>query len=425
MIKKTGSRAEPTRETTIVTTQRDETGGPLRDLRVIEVASFVAVPAAGAMLADLGAHVIKVETPAGEIYRKGRPRFQGFDSDFPESPAFQMDNRGKRSMALDLTRSEARDALLRVIDTADVMITNLLPERRRKYGLDHESLHARKPSLVLGAISGYGLGGPRENEPAFDYTAYWARGGLMDLMRDVGVPPSMQRPGVGDHAAASNLVVGILSALRERDRTGEGTYVDVSLRNTALHILGTDVATALVTGQAPGRHDRRAPLNALWNTYPVADDDRWIMLCMVEPDRYWETFCRAIGREDLLADERFADGWSRSQHAAQLVGELEDTFASRTLEEWEKVLGETRVIWAPVKRIEEVIEDPTAREHGCFHPLDHSEAGCFETVSPPLSIHGHDLKRPAAAAPLGADTRAVLAEAGLSEAEIEAALEGH
>lgn len=396
--------------------------GPLSDVRVVEVASFVAVPAAGAMLADLGAQVIKVEVPHGEIYRKGRPRFQGFDSDFPESPAFQMDNRGKRSAALDLSRADVREALLRVIEAADVMITNLLPERRRRYGLDHESLLARKPSLVVGGISGYGLGGPRENEPAFDYTAYWARGGLMDLLRDADVAPSMQRPGIGDHAAASNLVVGLLAALRERDRTGRGTYVDVSLRSTALHILGTDVSNALVTGECPKRHDRKSPTNALWNTYPVADEDRWLMLCMIEPDRYWEVFCRAIGREDLLADERFADGWKRTTHAADLVAELEATFRTRTLDEWEKVLGDARLIWAPVRRADEVARDVSAREHGHFHEIEHVEAGPFETVSCPIRILGHDLQRRAAAAPLGADTRAVLAEAGLAEAEIDVLL---
>lgn len=402
--------------------QETGSGGPLRGLKVVEVASFVAVPAAGAMLADLGADVVKVEVPNGEIYRKGRPAFQGFDSDFPESPGFQMDNRGKRSMALDLTRPEARAALLRVIDGADVVLTNLLPERRKKYGLDHASLRARKPSLVVGAISGYGIDGPREDEPAFDYTAYWARGGLMDLMRDAGVPPSMQRPGIGDHAAASNLVCGLLAGLRERDRSGEGCYVDVSLRNTALHIMGTDAATTLVTGVAPGRHDRKAPLNALWNTYPVAGDDRWLMLCMIEPDRYWDVFCRAIGRQDLLEDERFADGWARTSNAAALVAELEETFAGKTLPEWEKVLNESRLIWAPVKRIDEVVEEPSARAHRYFHTLEHAEAGEFETVSLPIQMEGHDLTPRRAAAPLGADTRAVLAEAGLSEREIDEAV---
>jgi formyl-CoA transferase len=400
--------------------------GPLRDLRVVEVASFVAVPAAGGMLADLGAEVVKVEVPRGEIYRLGRPALMGLDSDFPESPAFQMDNRAKRSVTLDLTRPTARDALVRLVGAADVMITNLLPDRRRKYGLDHESLLARFPRLVVGAISGYGLDGPSADEPAFDYTAFWARGGLMDQMRDAGVPPSMLRPGMGDHAAASNLVVGLLAALRERDRTGVGTFVDVSLRNTALHILGNDASIALATDQAPPRHDRRKPTNPLWNSYPVGgevgEQDRWLMLCMIEPDRYWATFCGAIGRDDLLSDERFADAWARTANAADLVVELERTFATKTLAEWEKILNEARLIWSPVKRIDEVTRDPAARAHGYFHEIEHPEAGRFETVSPPLRIHGHDLKRKEAAAPLGAHTREVLVEAGLTDEEIDALL---
>jgi len=397
--------------------------GPLRELRVVEVASFVAVPAAGGMLADLGAEVIKVEVPNGEIYREGLPRFMGFDSEFAESPAFQMDNRGKRSVALDLTQSVARDALLRVIERADVLLTNLLPARRRKYGLDHESLLARFPRLVVGAISGYGLGGPRENEPAFDYTAFWARAGLMDLLRDAGVPPSMLRPGMGDHAAASNLVVGVLTALRERDRTGRGTLVDVSLHNTALHVLGNDASTALVVGESPKRHDRKHPMNPLWNSYPVGtdvgDEDRWLMLCMIEPDRYWGTLCVAIGREDLREDERFADSWGRTANAPELVTELERTFAGKSLVEWEKILDQARLIWAPVKRIHEVARDAGAREHGYFQEIEHPQAGRFETVSPPIRIQGQDLAPHAAAAPLGAHTRQVLSEAGLSEREIE------
>jgi len=397
--------------------------GPLADLRVVEVASFVAVPAAGGMLADLGAEVVKVEVPKGEIYRLGRPAFMGIASDFPESPAFQMDNRAKRSMALDLTKPAARDALLRVVEGADVLLTNLLPERRTKYGLDHEGLLERFPRLVIGAISGYGLGGPRENEPSFDYTAYWARGGLMDMMRDAGVPPSMLRPGMGDHAAASNLVAGVLAALRERDRTGRGTFVDVSLHGTALHILGNDASIALAVGEAPKRHDRKKPMNPLWNSYPVGGDvgeqDRWLMLCMIEPDRYWATFCAAIGREDLLVDERFADAWGRTANAAELVVELERTFATKPLAEWEKIMNEARLIWAPVRRVAEVAEDPTIRAHGYFHEVEHEQAGAFETVSTPIRIQGHALRPRRAAAPLGAHTREVLAEAGLSDAEIE------
>ena len=391
---------------------------PLAGIRVIEVAHYVAVPAAGAMLADLGADVVKVELPHGEVYRHGRPSISGYDSDFPENPPFHMDNRGKRSIALDLTRPEARDALLRLIDRADVFITNLLPGRRAKYGVDHKSLLARKPSLLIGAITGYGNGGAEADWPAFDYTAYWARSGMMDIMHDEGVPPSMQRPAVGDHAAAMSLVCGLLAALRMRDATGRGHYVDVSLLQTGFYILGTDVANALVTRAPPRRHNRKAAPNPLWNSYPVAGD-RWLLLVMIEADRYWPRFCAAIGRRDLVDDDRFADAWKRHGHCRELVSELETTFATRTLEEWRPRLDAADLIWSPVNRVEEAIFDEQARAMGIFYEVEHGRAGPFETVGPPFRIEGTEIGARKAAPALHADAREILAETGLADAEIE------
>jgi crotonobetainyl-CoA:carnitine CoA-transferase CaiB-like acyl-CoA transferase len=391
---------------------------PLSGIRVVEVAHFVAVPAAGALLADLGADVVKVELPGGEIYRHGRPRLSGYDSDFSENPPFHMDNKGKRSLALDLSRIEAREALLRLIDRAEIFITNLLPARRVKFGLDHDSLLARHPRLVVGGISGYGHGGEREDWPAFDYSTYWARTGMMDTMRDVGVPPSMQRPAVGDHAAAVNLVCGLLAALRLRDATGKGQYVDVSLLQTGFHILGTDVANALVTRAPARRHDRRDTPNPLWNSYPVAGD-RWLLLVMIQPDRYWPSLCEAIGRSDLMTDPRFDDPWKRLENRRELIAILEDAFAQRTLEEWGPVLDAAGVIWAPVNRVEEAVEDPEARALGYFHEIEHDSAGRFETVGPPFRIEGADLGARQAASPLHADAREILREAGLAEDDIE------
>ena len=195
---------------------------PLDGMRVVEVASYVAVPAAGGLLADLGADVVKVEVPRGELYRRTRPKYAGYTTEFPENPPFHMDNRGKRSLAVDLTRPEAREAVVRLIDRSEIFITNLLPSRRRRFGLDHETLLARHPRLVMGAINGYGIAGEEADRPAFDSAAYWARTGLMDMMRDEGLPPSLQRPAVGDHAAAVNLVCGILAAMRLRDATTDG-----------------------------------------------------------------------------------------------------------------------------------------------------------------------------------------------------------
>lgn len=392
---------------------------PLEGVRVVEVAHFVAVPAAGALLADLGAEVVKVEWPArGEVYRRSKPRYAGYGSDFPESPAFHMDNRGKRCLALDLARPEGREALLRLLDRAEIFITNLLPHRRARFGLDHASLLERRPRLVMGAITGYGLGGEEADRPAFDYAAYWARTGMMDLMRDEGVAPSLQRPAVGDHAAASNLVCGILAAMRLRDADGRGRYVESSLLQTGFHVLGNDVATALVTGEPVRRHDRRAPPNPLWNSYRTADG-RWLLLVMVEPDRYWEPLCRALGRPELAEDERFAGYLERMRNAAALTAELERSFAERRLEEWQPVLDAAGLIWAPVRRVDEAVRDPQARAMGYFPELEHAEAGRFETVGPPFRIEGSPLGARRAAGAVNAEARAVLAEAGLSAEEID------
>jgi formyl-CoA transferase len=391
---------------------------PLEGVRVIEIAHFVAVPAAGSLLADLGADVIKVEVPPhGEIYRYSRPIFSGLKSEFPEGPGFHLDNRGKRSLMLDLTHPEARSALLRVIDTADVVTTNLLPGRRTKYGLDHETLLARKPSLIVAGINGYGHGGEEADRPAFDYAAYWARSGMMDLMRDEGVPPSMLRPGVGDHAAASNLVIAILAALRMRDATGQGRYVEVSLLQTGLYILGCDVAMALVAREPLRRHDRKACANALWNTYEVAGG-RWIMLVMIDPTVYWPRLCRALERPDLLDDPRFAEPFARSANGAALVAELEREFAKRSLDEWRERLDAAGLIWSPVSRVDEVLDDPQARAMGYFEPLEHPEAGRFESLGPPFRMEGVKLGTRRACLAAGADGEAVLREAGLDESEI-------
>ncbi len=391
---------------------------PLAGIRVVEVAHYVAVPAAGALLADLGAEVIKVEPPPkGEIYRRGRLKYMGYETEFPEYPPFHMDNRGKRSIVLDLARSEAREALVRMLAHAEVFITNLLPGRREKYGLDHETLLARYPRLVMGAISGYGMGGDESDRPAFDYAAYWARTGMMDVMRDEGVAPSLLRPGVGDHAAASNLVCGILAALRLVEAEGQGRYVDVSLLQTGFHILGNDLATALVTRQPVRRHDRRAPQNALWNSYEVAGG-RWILLVMIDIDRYWPQFCAAIERLDLRDDPRFAEPFERMKHTPALSAEIEKAFASRTLEEWRPRLDAAGLIWSPVNRVEEAIHDPQARALGYIQEIEHARAGCFETVGPPFRIEGVRLGARRPISDLHADAEAILREAGLSEEEI-------
>ncbi len=390
---------------------------PLEGIRVIEVAHFVAAPSAGALLADLGAEVIKVEVPEGEIYRHVRPAFAGIDSDFDASPGFQLNNRGKRSLALDLKQPESVDALHRVIDTADVLLTNTLPDRRPRFRLDAEGLLGRKPDLIYASLTGYGSKGADASTPAFDYAAYWARTGLMDLMHDQGTPPAFLRPGLGDHAAGLSLVTGILSALRVKERTGRGQYIDVSLMGVGLYVSGCDTAMVAATGKNPPRHVREAPSNPLWNQYRTADD-RWLFLVMVESDRYWPLVARAVGRERWLEDARFRDAESRAAHSAELVGELDAVFATETLAAWEGRLAKAGLIWAPARTMAEALQDEQVAANGYTTPLEEEVAGRFDSIAPPFSLSEHTGPSGRAAPRLGADTDDVLRSAGLSDDEI-------
>ncbi len=390
---------------------------PLSGIRVVELASFVAAPAAGALLADLGAEVIKVEVPWGEIYRHSLPRFAGYESEFGLAPHFHMDNRGKRSVALDLALPEAVDALKRLVDGADVMLTNMLPTRLAKYGLDPDTLHAKRPELIVARISGYGPVGPEADSPAFDYSSYWARTGFMDLLHEPEAPPAFQRPGMGDHSAALSLVVGVLSALRQRDRGEPGQVIDVSLQHIGFYILGNDAAMTLVTGQTPPRHDRRAARNPLWNHYPT-EDGRWIFLVMIESDRYWPELTRALGLPELAADERFQGAVERYRNSAALIERLDEVFRSKPLAAWRGTLSKYRLIWAPVLTLAEAAQDEQAEAFGSFPTVEHPEAGAFRTIAPPLRMSGYPLDGTAPAPALAADTETVLREAGVPDDQI-------
>lgn len=390
---------------------------PLEGIKVVEIASFVAVPAAGALLADLGAEVVKVEVPWGEIYRHSSPRLAGFDSDFPAGPPFQMDNRGKRSLALDLALPQAQEALAKVVAGADILITNVLPARLEKYGLAPESLRAERPELIVGRLSGYGPDGDRADDPAFDYTAFWSLSGLMDHLHDLDSPPGWMRPGVGDHSAAMSLVVGLLAALRVRDAGGDGQIVDVALQHIGYYINGNDTAHSLVTGETPPRHDRRSPRNPLWNHYQCRDG-RWLFLVMIDSERYWPTFARAIGRPELAKDPRFENAIERFRNTREMVSLLDELFATRSLEEWTTALNAERVIWAPVRTLAEAIEDENAAAFGSFPTVDHPEYGSFKSVAPPLKLSGHEMTGDAPAPLLSADTAAILSEAGVDDETI-------
>jgi crotonobetainyl-CoA:carnitine CoA-transferase CaiB-like acyl-CoA transferase len=387
----------------------------------VEVATFVAAPAAGALLADLGAEVIKVEVPGGELIRHTRPRHNGFGSDFDGSPQFEMDNRGKRSLTLDLKHGPARDALVRVIEGADVLLTNMLPGRCRGFGIDPETLRAGHPELIYACLTGYGTRGDEADAPSFDYAALWARTGMMDLTRDPEAVPAFLRPGVGDHSAALSLVCGILAALRARDAGEGGQVIDVSLLQTGLYLQGNDLSQVLATGNPAPMHDRTAPRNPLWNHYATGDG-RWVMRVMIESPRYWGSFVQAIERPELEEDPRFLGPVERYRHSRELVEILDAVFAATTLAGWEAKLAGHEVIWSPVRRLDETSQDPQVQAMGYFCTVDHPEIGTFKSVGPPLLMSAHPMPADRPAPPLGGDSESVLRAAGLLESEVEEAL---
>jgi crotonobetainyl-CoA:carnitine CoA-transferase CaiB-like acyl-CoA transferase len=235
------------------------------------------------------------------------------------------------------------------------------------------------------------------------------------------VAPSFLRPGVGDHALALSVVTGVLAALRMRDRSGEGQVVDVNLMHVGLYIQGNDVAHALATGEAPPRHDRQRPRNPLWNHYQTKDG-RWIFLVMIESDRYWPILCEALGLGDLAADERLEGAVGRYRNSEELTARLAARIAERSLDAWREVFAAHRLIWAPVLSVAEAVQEPAAAASGAFVEVEHPVAGAFRSVAAPLSMSGYDLSSGDAAPLLGEHSREVLAEAGLSGEEIDAAL---
>lgn len=390
---------------------------PLEGIKVVEIANYVAVPAAGTLLRELGADVIKVEVPWGDFYRFATPRRNGYQSDFPISSNYEMDNRGKRSLALDLALPQSVEALGKVIESVDIVITNTLPGRLSKYGLDPETLLAKRPELIIARLGGFSADASQADDPGFDQTSFWALSGMMDQQRDSDSPPAFFRPGVGDHCAGLAMVSGILAAVLTRNQTGKGQVVDVNLQQVGFYIGGNDSCQSLATGEQPPRHDRLAPRNPLWNHYRTADD-RWLLLVMIDSTLYWPTLANAMGLTDLIEDERFAQPKARFEHNRTLVEILDVAFAKRTLAEWHETFDGQKIIWAPARTVQEAVSDPKAHENGCFSTIEHPEHGSFKTVAPPFRLSEHAMHGTAPAPALNAHTEEVLREAGVDEETI-------
>ncbi|MFN3975354.1 MAG: CaiB/BaiF CoA transferase family protein, partial [Dehalococcoidia bacterium] len=379
--------------------------GPLEGIRVLEIANWVAGPASCAILAELGAEVIKVEPPD-----TGDPMRSVTTSPLGVVPytsgvnvAIEEDNRGKKSIAVNLEHPSGQDVVHKLAERSDVLVTNLIPRRQERYRLRYEDVYALNPRIIYVSLTGYGQEGPEKDRPGFDYAAFWARSGIMGTIGEPQWTPVNQRPGMGDHTTSLAMAAAVGFALYERERSGKGQRIDCALLHTGLWVLGMDVVAAFYHRMAVQKVARTEVGNPLFNYYQ-AGDGKWIQLVMIESERFWPQFCRALGLEHLINDPRFDTHAHRRENCRALIRILDEHFATRTREEWGKRLDAEGCIWAVVQSLDEVIVDPQVHANKYVATLHHASGEEFQVVTAPMKFRRTPGKIPGPAPELGQHT---------------------
>jgi crotonobetainyl-CoA:carnitine CoA-transferase CaiB-like acyl-CoA transferase len=395
--------------------------GAFDGVRVVELAQWVFVPVAGALLADWGADVIRVERLDGDPYRGLATQGIGTDSG-GVNLSMALANRGKRSIAVDLARPEGIAVLHELLASADVLLTSFRPAALSRLGLDPTTLRERYPRLIFARGHGYGVRGPDANQSGYDSSAFWARGGLAHIL----TPPEQdypigQRGAMGDRNGGMALGFGIAAALFKRARTGVGSVVDVSLLATAMWMLSSDLLAVLNGNPVLPSSGRSVPFNPLVGSYRTSDG-RHISLMFLQGDRYWRDFCVLVGREDLIDDPRFADMAARRTNATACVAELDAIFARHALSEWKELLAGIDAPWAPVQSVQELVDDPQAIANGYLGDVTLDDGFTYRLPVVPVQLD--EEPPPMRRAPEhGEHTESVLEELGYDWDQIGALLE--
>lgn len=393
-------------------------GRPLEGIKVVEASMWAFVPVAGAMLSDMGAEVIKVEPTSGDPIR-GLRSVPGATGAEKLELSWECYNRGKKSITLDLKEPEGQAVLMRLLEDADVFLTNFLPRARKAMNIDEDTLRARFPNLIYAYGSAVGHRGPEGDKGGYDAISYWARGGIASALTepDAEYPVSPAGPAHGDTLSGSMLAGGICAALAKRAMTGEASTVEVSLLNAAMWSMQRGIAQTTIDGidNFP-RPPRGQPNNLLSYTYRTRDG-RFLALCMLQSDKYWAPLMKLIGREDLITDPSYADSRARAANSAECCAELTRIFESRTLAEWREILKQQDGQWDVVQHIGELHGDVQVQANEYLQTVTTTVGIDIPVVSVPMQFDGRPLL--AGQSPdVGAHSDEVLAAAGLSEDEI-------
>lgn len=389
----------------------------LKGIRVIEAATMVFVPSAAAIMADFGAEVIKVEAPGGgDIHRYGH-----LLPGMPESPVpyvFQVDNRNKKSIVLDLKKEEGREILGKMVATADVFLTSYRSKALKNLKMTYEDFQPLNPRLIYGYGSGYGEQGPEADKPGYDMVCYWSRSGIEGQIFPMNDWLGPIPYGAGDHPSGMTLLTAIMFALYAREKTGQGTKV-----STSLLACGAWANSNMIQGQLCGaRFLERVPREQSYNftfIYYLARDGRPLKLNINDQKKDWEPFCRAVGRPDLIDDPRFATVDVRVKHMSELIALFDEAFGRHDLAYWDKVLSEHDIPFTSIRNYEEIAGDPQMAATKVFTEVDHPRYGPFRTVDSPFKIEGQKKIKPGAAPELGEHTQEVLTALGYPEEKIK------
>jgi crotonobetainyl-CoA:carnitine CoA-transferase CaiB-like acyl-CoA transferase len=387
----------------------------LDGIRVIDAANFIAGPVSTTVMADFGADVIKVEPPTGDIYRVRGAGYVPSPYNYP----WIVDNRTKRSVAIDLRTRDGQDLLHRLVREVDVFVTNAPLDSRARLRVRYEDLAPLNARLIYASISAYGETGDEASKPGFDSIALWARTGLMDLVRaSPDTPPARSLPGMGDHPTGMSLFGAIMAGLYHRERTGRGTAVSTSLLANGLWMNAIPIQGILCGARTEVRPPREESVSALANLYRCRDG-RWFMLTITGDERHWDGFAKGIGREDLVTDPRFAETPNRRKHARALTAILDEHFGTKDWVDWYPILEKTGVAFGVVGTLDDIPHDAQMRASGALVPIDDPRAGASLTVASPLQIDGQEKVPPTLAPSIGQHTVEVLRAAGIAEGEIE------